>query len=48
MTDMFTLGNISGLVTLLTLAAGIFWATTQRNQPVVSVASMLRDQKKDR
>ncbi len=42
MTGMFSFGNVTGLVALVFLAAGIFWAMMQRNKPVVSVASMLR------
>ena len=45
MTGMFSFGNVTGLITLVVLAAGIFWAMAQRNKPVVSVASMLRTDK---
>ena len=48
MTGIFSVGNDTGLVALLALAAGIFWAMAQRNQPVMSVATMLRGQNKER
>jgi hypothetical protein len=48
MTGIFSFGNVTGLVTLLALAAGIFWVMAQRNQPVVSMVSMLRGQNRER
>jgi hypothetical protein len=43
MTGIFSLGNVTGLAALVALAMGIVWAMVAKNQPVVSVAAMLRD-----
>jgi hypothetical protein len=48
MTGLFSFGNVTGLFALMVLAAGIFWAMARRNEPVVSVASMLRNPNKER
>ena len=48
MTGLLSLGNVSGFAALVVLATGVFWAMAVKNQPVVSVASMLRNQDKDR